>query len=99
VHETEVSVLRLRGDVNDTRTGAELHQMNSHPGAAGPRLRRPPRRGNAGRGPHSPRPAVVPGCLTIEQRTTFLLRPMPPHWCIEMRKYRYNVKAWTTDDP
>jgi hypothetical protein len=41
--------------------------------------------------------AVVPRCLTIEQRKTFLLRPMPPHWCIEMRKYPYNVKAWMTE--
>ena len=42
--------------------------------------------------------AAVPRCLTIEQRKIFLLRPMPPHWCIEMRKYPYNVKAWTTED-
>jgi hypothetical protein len=43
--------------------------------------------------------AAVPRCLTIEQRKTFLLTPMPPHWCIEMRKYPYNVNPWTTDDP
>jgi WD40 repeat protein len=35
--------------------------------------------------------AVVPRCLTIEQRKTFLLRPMPPRWCIEMRKYPYDA--------
>lgn len=42
--------------------------------------------------------AVVPRCLTIEQRKTFLLRPMPPRWCIEMRKYPYDADAWTTKD-
>jgi hypothetical protein len=42
--------------------------------------------------------AVVPRCLTIEQRKTFLLRPMPPRWCIEMRKYPYDAEAWRTED-
>jgi hypothetical protein len=42
--------------------------------------------------------AVVPRCLTIKQRKTFLLRPKPPPWCIEMRKYPYDAEAWTTED-
>jgi WD40 repeat protein len=42
--------------------------------------------------------AVVPRCLTIEQRKTFLLRPMPPRWCIEMRKYPYDAEAWATEE-
>ena len=38
--------------------------------------------------------AVVPRCLTIEQRQTFLLRPSPPNWCIDMDKYPYDTKYW-----
>jgi hypothetical protein len=37
---------------------------------------------------------VVPRCLTIEQRRTFLLRPSPPRWCIDMGKYPYDTKHW-----
>jgi hypothetical protein len=38
--------------------------------------------------------AVVPRCLTIEQRMTFLLSPEPPGWCIDMAKYPYDAKHW-----
>jgi hypothetical protein len=38
--------------------------------------------------------AVVPRCLSIEQRKAFLLRPTPPRWCIEMGKHPYDTKAW-----
>jgi hypothetical protein len=38
--------------------------------------------------------AVVPRCLTIEQRQTFLLGPRPPSWCIETAKYPYDGKHW-----
>ena len=42
--------------------------------------------------------AVVPRCLTIEQRRTFLLRPEPPRWCIAMAKQPYKSPAWKTQD-
>jgi hypothetical protein len=42
--------------------------------------------------------AVVPRCLTIEQRTTYLLRPEPPRWCIAMAKRPYESPAWKTQD-
>ena len=42
--------------------------------------------------------AVVPRCLTIEQRRTFLLRPEPPRWCIAMAKQPYELPAWKTQD-
>jgi WD40 repeat protein len=38
--------------------------------------------------------AVVPRCLTIEQRQTFRLRPEPPEWCIVMGKYPYDTQHW-----
>jgi WD40 repeat protein len=38
--------------------------------------------------------AVVPRCLTIEQRMSFLLSPRPPGWCIDMAKYPYDAKHW-----
>jgi hypothetical protein len=38
--------------------------------------------------------AAVPRCLTIEERKDFLLRPAPPGWCIDLRKYPYNVRYW-----
>ena len=38
--------------------------------------------------------AVVPRCLTIEQRQTFLLGPRPPGWCIETAKYPYDGQHW-----
>src|SRR5262249_45960316 len=38
--------------------------------------------------------AVVPRCLTIEQRKTFVLVPSPPDWCIDMSKYPYDAKRW-----
>jgi hypothetical protein len=44
---------------------------------------------------------VVPRCLTIEERKTFLLGPKPPDWCIDMSKYPYDTrywKAWRADN-
>jgi WD40 repeat protein len=38
--------------------------------------------------------AVVPRCLTIEQRKTLLLGPRPPGWCIDMGKYPYDTPHW-----
>jgi WD40 repeat protein/energy-coupling factor transporter ATP-binding protein EcfA2 len=38
--------------------------------------------------------AVVPRCLTIEQRGYFLLHPTPPAWCIDMAKYPYDTEHW-----
>jgi dipeptidyl aminopeptidase/acylaminoacyl peptidase len=38
--------------------------------------------------------AVVPRCLTVEERKDFLLRPTPPGWCIDMRKYPYDTEYW-----
>jgi hypothetical protein len=38
--------------------------------------------------------AVVPRCLTIEQRKTLVLGPSPPDWCIEMGKYPYDARQW-----
>ena len=38
--------------------------------------------------------AVVPRCLTIEQRLSFFLAPAPPGWCIETGKYPYDGKHW-----
>ena len=38
--------------------------------------------------------AVVPRCLTIEQRKSYLLAPKPPAWCIDMEKYPYNTEHW-----
>jgi WD40 repeat protein/energy-coupling factor transporter ATP-binding protein EcfA2 len=37
---------------------------------------------------------VVPRCLTIEQRMTYLLAPRPPGWCIDMHKYPYDTEHW-----
>jgi hypothetical protein len=37
---------------------------------------------------------VVPRCLTIEERQTYLLAPKPPAWCIDMEKYPYNTAHW-----
>jgi WD40 repeat protein len=37
---------------------------------------------------------VVPRCLSIEERKTFLLGPKPPDWCIDLRKYPYDTKYW-----
>jgi WD40 repeat protein/energy-coupling factor transporter ATP-binding protein EcfA2 len=38
--------------------------------------------------------AVVPRCLTIDQRGSFLLPPKPPGWCIDMSKYPYDTEQW-----
>jgi WD domain, G-beta repeat len=38
--------------------------------------------------------AVVPRCLTIEERRANLLAPQPPAWCIEMRKYPFDTQLW-----
>ena len=38
--------------------------------------------------------AVVPRCLTIEERKSYLLVPKPPDWCIDMEKYPYNTEHW-----
>jgi WD40 repeat protein len=38
--------------------------------------------------------AVVPRCLTIEQRRSFLLRLWPPNWCVDLGKYPYDTKLW-----
>jgi hypothetical protein len=40
--------------------------------------------------------AIVPRCLTIQQRGEFLLGPKPPGWCIDMGKYPYNTANWKT---
>ena len=37
---------------------------------------------------------IVPRCLTIEQRKSYLLAPKPPDWCIDMEKYPYNTEHW-----
>jgi hypothetical protein len=37
---------------------------------------------------------VLPRCLTIDQRMTFLLGPTPPGWCIDTAKYPYDAKHW-----
>jgi WD40 repeat protein len=38
--------------------------------------------------------AVIPRCLTVEQRTTFFLLAEPPAWCIEMEKWPYQTAEW-----
>jgi hypothetical protein len=38
--------------------------------------------------------AVVPRCLTIEERQEFLLSPRPPGWCIDTGRYPYDTKHW-----
>jgi hypothetical protein len=38
--------------------------------------------------------AVIPRCLTAEQRTIVFLLPEPPAWCIEMQKLPYQTAAW-----
>jgi hypothetical protein len=38
--------------------------------------------------------AVVPRCLTVEQRSTLYLTPKPPGWCIDRGKYPYYTKHW-----
>jgi hypothetical protein len=37
---------------------------------------------------------VVPRCLSIEERKTFLLGPKPPGWCIDMHKSPYDTRHW-----
>lgn len=37
---------------------------------------------------------IVPRCLTIEERKSYLLAPKPPDWCIDMEKYPYNTAHW-----
>ena len=38
--------------------------------------------------------AIVPRCLTLDQRKAFSLPPEPPGWCIEMGKWPYNAPEW-----
>jgi hypothetical protein len=38
--------------------------------------------------------AIVPRCLTREQRQKVFLPPEPPDWCIEMEKWPYNTPQW-----
>jgi WD40 repeat protein len=38
--------------------------------------------------------ALVPRCLTREQREAVFLPPEPPGWCVEMGKWPYNSRTW-----
>ena len=38
--------------------------------------------------------AIVPRCLTSEQRKAFFLPPDPPAWCIELEKWPYDAPTW-----
>jgi WD40 repeat protein len=37
---------------------------------------------------------VVPRCLTGAQRENLYLSPLPPSWCIEMKKWPYHTQTW-----
>lgn len=37
--------------------------------------------------------AIVPRCLTPAQRSAFFLPLEPPHWCIELAKWPYDMTA------
>jgi hypothetical protein len=41
--------------------------------------------------------ARAPRCLTPAQREQYLLRPVPPTWCIERRLQPYHSDAWHDD--
>jgi WD40 repeat protein len=38
--------------------------------------------------------AMVPRCLTLDQRSRFFLPPTPPAWCVDLEKWAYHTAAW-----